>query len=87
MTDTFKQDIVDIIDYYSARAEMFEQLADAIHWFEKDQTEDRMWRCLFEHQLRKDETEEMFDAFSHDTLSVLVGAFGVKLIINGTLDE
>lgn len=85
MTETFRKDIDNIIDYYSARAEMFGQLADAIHWFEKDQTEDRMWRCLFEHQLRKDETEEMFDLFDDKTIDMLAG-FKVSFII-GIADE
>ena len=87
MTATFKQDINDIIEYYNARADVFCYLEDAIGWFEKGHNEDRMWRCLFEHQLMKARTEEMFDAFSYDTLSLLVGAFGVKLIIAGNLDE
>jgi hypothetical protein len=87
MTETFKQDINDIIEYYNARADMFCFLEDAIDWFEQGHNEDRMWRSLFEHQLMKDATKEMFDAFSYDTLSLLVGAFGVKLVIVGTPDE
>ena len=87
MTDTFKQDISNIIDYYNARADMFALLESAIDWFEEGHDEERMWRCLFEHQLIKDATKEMFDAFSYDTLSILVGAFGVKLVIVGTPDE
>ena len=87
MTDTFKKDIVDIIEYYNARADMFCYLEDAVSWIEKGHNDERMWRCLFEHQRKKDETKERFDAFSYDTLSILVGAFGVKLIIVGTPDE
>jgi hypothetical protein len=87
MTDTFKQDISDIIDYYNARADMFELLERAIEWFDEGHDEQRMWRCLFEHQLLKDQTKELFSAFSYDTLSTLVGAYGVKLIIVSTPDE
>lgn len=87
MTDTFKQDINDIIEYYNARADMFCYLEDAVSWFEQGHNEERMWRCLFEHQRRKDEAKEMFGAFSYDTLSMFVGVFGAKLFIVGKADE
>lgn len=87
MTDTFKQDIADIIEYYNARADMFGYLEDAISWFEQGHNEERMWRCLIEHQLMKDITNEMFNAFNYDTLCTLVGVFGGKIVIAGNLDE
>lgn len=87
MTDTFKQDIVDIVNYYDCRTEMFLQIERALEYFENSDNEQRMWNHLFEYALLNEATKEMFDAFSYDTLSLLVGAFGVKLIIAGTPDE
>lgn len=87
MTQTFKQDIDDIISYYDCRAEMFIQLDSALDYFENSGNEQIMWSHLFDYAMLKDATKEMFDAFSYDTLSLLVGAFGVKLVIVGTPDE
>ncbi len=87
MTTTFKQDIVDIVNYYDCRAEMFVQIERALDWFEKSDNEQRMWNHLFEYALLNEATKEMFDAFSYDTLSLLVGSFGGKIIIAGNLDE
>ena len=87
MTDTFKQDIVDIVNYYDFRTEMFMQLEQALEYFEKSDNEQRMWNHLFEYALLKDAAKEMFDAFSYDTLSMCVGVFGAKLFIVGKADE
>jgi hypothetical protein len=86
MTDTFKQDIDDIITYYDNRSEMFYQIESAVKCFENNE-EQRMWFHLFEYAMMKEDTKEMFGAFSHETLSMLVGAFGANLIIVVTLDE
>lgn len=87
MTDTFKQDIVDITNYYDYRAEMFMSLENAVIYFEDGDNDQLMWNYLFEYAMLNDATKEMFDAFSYDTLSLLVGAFGGKIIIAGNLDE
>lgn len=87
MTDTFKQDIVDITNYYDHRAEMFMSLENAVIYFEDGDDDQRMWFHLFEYTMLKDATREMFDAFSYDTLSILVGSFGVNLIIVSTPHE
>ena len=87
MTDTFKQDIADITEYYLARSDMFALIESAIEWFEEGDNDERMWRCLIEYQLIKDATDEIFNAFSYDTLCTLVGVFGGKIVIAGNLDE
>ena len=87
MTDTFKQDIVDITNYYDYRAEMFMSLENAVIYFEDGDNDQMMWNYLIKYAMLKEATKEMFDAFSYDTLSIIVGSFGVKLIIVGTLDE
>ena len=87
MTDTFQQDIVDIINYYDYRAEMFMSLQNAVVCFEDGDNDQFMWNYLFEYAKLNEATKEMFDAFSYDTLSILVGSFGGKIIIAGNLDE
>jgi len=87
MTDTFQQDLVDITNYYDYRAEMFMSLQNAVIYFEDGDNDQMMWSYLFEYAMLNEATKEMFDAFSYDTLSLLVGAFGVKLVIVGTPDE
>lgn len=87
MTDTFKQDIVDITNYYDYRAEMFMSLENAVIYFEDGDNDQLMWNYLFEYAMLNEATKEMFDAFSYDTLSLLIGSFGGKIIIAGNLDE
>lgn len=87
MTDTFKQDIVDITNYYDYRAEMFMSLENAVIYFEDGDNDQLMWNYLIEYAMLKEATKEMFDAFSYDTLSLLIGSFGGKIIIAGNLDE
>jgi hypothetical protein len=87
MTDTLKQDIVDIVNYYDYRAQMFMEIEQALDLFENTDNEQRMWVHLFEYAMLKEATKEVLNAFSYDTLATLVGAFGVKLIIVGSPDE
>jgi len=87
MTDTFKQDIVDITNYYDYRAEMFMSLENAVIYFEDGDNDQLMWNYLIEYAVLKEATKEMFDAFSYDTLSTLVGSFGANLFIIGIADE
>ena len=87
MTDTFQQDLVDITNYYDYRAEMFMSLQNAVIYFEDGDNNQMMWSYLFEYAMLNEATKEMFDAFSYDTLSILVGSFGSKIIIAGNLDE
>ena len=87
MTDTFQQGLVDITNYYDYRAEMFMSLQNAAIYFEDGDNNQMMWSYLFEYAMLNEATKEMFDAFSYDTLSILVGSFGGKIIIAGNLDE
>lgn len=87
MTETFEKDIVDIVNYYDYRAQMFMEIEQALDYFNNSDNEQRMWIHLFEYAMLNEATKEMFDAFSYDTLSLLVGSFGGKLIIVGTPDE
>ena len=87
MTDTFEKDIVDIVNYYDCRAQMFMEIEQALDYFNNSDNEQRMWIHLFEYAMLNEATKDMFDAFSYDTLSLLIGSFGGKIIIAGNLDE
>jgi len=86
MTDTFKQDIGDIITYYDNRSEMFYQIESAVKCFENNE-EQRMWVHLIEYGMLKEITKEIFDGFSYDTLSLLLVTFGANIIIVGAPHE
>ena len=87
MTDTFRKDIVDIVNYYDYRAQMFMEIEQALDYFNNSDNEQRMWIHLFEYAMLKEATNEMFNAFSYDTLCNLIGVFGGKIIIAGDFDE
>jgi len=79
------KDVKKIVDYYRTRANQFENLEEAIDYFEKGKSENWMWECLLEYGLQKQEADKMFDLLDDKTIDMLAG-FKVSFVI-GIADE
>lgn len=70
MSDTFKIDINNILEYYEVRTDQFFAIQNAIYFFEKNDDQ-QMWVKLFDYVYYKDIAKGMFNDFSYDTLCTL----------------
>jgi hypothetical protein len=74
-----------IVNYYLTRANQFENLEEAIDYFENGKSENWMWEYLLEYGLQKEEADKMFNLLDDKTIDMLAG-FKVSFII-GIADE
>ena len=74
------KDVEKIVDYYRTRANQFENLEEAIDYFEKGTSENWMWEYLLEYGLQKQEADKMFDLLDDKTIDMLAG-FKVSFVI------